>query len=700
MDFDPASLAEASPSPLAFSVIGDGAADDTLALQVWADFCSNNGLDTVCAVTLNCKITDTVTFNGGSSANNIDISRISIAYDGAQSKPAIKVARTFRKEIRIGQVVAVTESWGNDAYIGVQLCDIHGSNVHLKEINGFTEGYELESDVFGCAYNSIWPGTIRDCKYSEVLRTVSETGYVNENTFYSGSYGNTSNSDAREDGYGVWLTRTGENSYSGHNNNVWVHPSFELGGAGAAGEEPPEGAGSGPDVERIPFYFHGVGTNNYCIKARSEFNNGPFAKLDADGATDAACSNVFDLGFNSNALQVNALSQINGAWGNIMTSPGSTAHRWESGDLRTLFSSHGGADAPYIRGPLFFMESSPAISSFPSRTATLSGHVCTARDAIHLIATGIFVAVDTTQIDTFCINLNAVPGFGGRAMIMAFNSEGARLTGTIDDEQYVKSAALLTPSPDYNGGYATSADSDAVDLTFTVRPEVTKIYVGYVGGSNALAARSFSVTGFGSDDTNANVLAVTAMRVFADVDDTGSELLATAKPDTAGTHGYYEKGQIVFNASAAVSATAGWQCSTSGWLAAPWVGSTHYRIVGLIVTNDSGKMYELVKAGTSGTTGGPVGNGAAPAWAASTVYAVDDYCTDGGNLYRCIDDGTSSSVGPGTIYGGLNPLSASITDGGCVWTYVPGSAVPFVEGSCEWRYVGTKAAFVTLPVTS
>ena len=100
------------------------------------------------------------------------------------------------------------------------------------------------------------------------------------------------------------------------------------------------------------------------------------------------------------------------------------------------------------------------------------------------------------------------------------------------------------------------------------------------------------------------------MRVFADLDDDGSQLLATAKPDSAGTHGYYQKGQIVGNASAAAAATAGWQCSTSGWLAAAWASSTAYSILGRIVTNDSGKMYQLITAGTSAGSGGPTGTSA------------------------------------------------------------------------------------------
>ena len=43
--------------------------------------------------------------------------------------------------------------------------------------------------------------------------------------------------------------------------------------------------------------------------------------------------------------------------------------------------------------------------------------------------------------------------------------------------------------------------------------------------------------------------------------------------------------------------------------AVAWVASTAYGTVGTVVTNDTGKRYKLVTAGTSHSSGGPTGTG-------------------------------------------------------------------------------------------
>ena len=56
------------------------------------------------------------------------------------------------------------------------------------------------------------------------------------------------------------------------------------------------------------------------------------------------------------------------------------------------------------------------------------------------------------------------------------------------------------------------------------------------------------------------------------------------------------------------------------------------------------------------------------AWAGSTAYAVGNYVTNGGNLYRCTTAGTSASSG------GPSGTGGSISDGGAVWAYVQAGA--------------------------
>lgn len=625
-DIDPYNVATTAPQPSLFGVVGDDTTDDTAALQAWIDYCDDNDLDVICNTTLFCKITDTITFPADC---NIDVEGIRFRYTGARTKPALSVTGALCRTLKFGSITSQTIDWTNVNFVGLRLCDVYSCHISFQSISNFTEGYELSSGAdYGCAYNEIHPRFIRDCKYCEVLRTTSALGFVNENTFYSGNYGNTSSTIGLADAYGVFLTWDHSSSYRGHNNNRWLNPNFEL--AQAAGA-----------TYRVPFLFDGVGLNNTCEFARSETNKGPFAILDAGGTAGVCYANTFGITYSDNAAQTNSILQVDGAYGNIITGPGAGTYTWTSPDLGPCLTSNGGADAPYLSGgPMFLMETSIGT---PSRTATVAGAARTARDALQLNSTGVFVAIDTTLIKTFRANLACVPGFGGRLVIIAWDGvsvTASRLTGTATDatwgnEKYVKSVAALTTTTEYGGGYATSADGDALDLLFTVRDEVKKIHIGYIGGTSPLAARQITITGYGMDESASNTDATGAMRVFADLDDNGTQLLATAKPDTSGTHGYYQRGQVVTNASAAAGQVAGWQCSTTGWLAAAWTSSTAYSILGRIVTNDTGKMYQLITAGTSAGSGGPTGT------------------------------------------------TADITD-----------------GTCHWKYVGVKAVFVAMAVTS
>jgi len=110
----------------------------------------------------------------------------------------------------------------------------------------------------------------------------------------------------------------------------------------------------------------------------------------------------------------------------------------------------------------------------------------------------------------------------------------------------------------------------------------------------------------------------------------------------------------------------------------PWAPTTFYT-VGERVTNDGGKIYQCVTAGTSDVAGGPTGNGAAivdgtaewdyqavnaPAWAALTAYAVGARVTNGGNLYQCTVAGTSAAAG------GPSGTGTDIVDATVRWLFI------------------------------
>jgi len=116
--------------------------------------------------------------------------------------------------------------------------------------------------------------------------------------------------------------------------------------------------------------------------------------------------------------------------------------------------------------------------------------------------------------------------------------------------------------------------------------------------------------------------------------------------------------------------------------ATPWTASHAYE-VGDRCTNDTAKTYQCTVAGTSASSGGPTGTGTSITdgtvtwcymeasttannwcWAASTAYVVDDLVSnDTGKVYVCITAGTSAGSG------GPTGTTTDITDGTAHWAY-------------------------------
>lgn len=71
------------------------------------------------------------------------------------------------------------------------------------------------------------------------------------------------------------------------------------------------------------------------------------------------------------------------------------------------------------------------------------------------------------------------------------------------------------------------------------------------------------------------------------------------------------------------------------------------------------------------------------AWIASNAFAVGQYCTNGGNTYKCTAAGTSAASG------GPTGTGSGITDGSVTWNYVgAGQLFDVLMGNCNVQ-VGT-----------
>lgn len=599
------------PDPFDFGVSETG--DSTAEFQAWLDACVAAGVAPYSSRRLIVTISDTIKMPIlaiSANSSGFDLTNIILSYNGTRDRPAFKVVgdsgggNVARCRMVLPRVRAAGALQWPGTYltndIGILLELIHRSpEIVVQEVSGFTKGVEFRNS----SYNTVLVGDLIDNKYAEVVSTkgsVVALEFSNENLFIGGRRGCSSAANLLGDAYGTLLMWDEVSSYRGQNNNKWESACYEMG--------VPDGA-----TYRVPIYFKGVGAFNTWGDTRVESCKGPTAIFDGGGA-NYAYNNTVGVSFNSssNTNQINGLLQVNDAAGNIYQGPGAKENTWRSPDLKTLLSSAGGADSPYIRGPVFIMDTT---ASTPVRSTSIASRVVSNTDALQLNGAAALVAIDTTRIKTWRATATALSGFAGRPIMLCLDSAGARLTGdavdaTWGNEPYCKlpGQAIVTITG-FGGGYSGSGSDGVVDLIFTVREEVKTVYVGWASGTNNLAIRQFEVTGYSEPEngsTGANTTGGVA--AFVPLVDDGSVRLASAKPDTAGTHGYYSKGQKVYSSAVAAAATDGWPCSTAGWLAPAWAINTAYTVPGHVVIN-GGNAYKLVTAGTSAGAGGPSGTG-------------------------------------------------------------------------------------------
>ena len=637
-----------------FGVVGDGVTDDTAAWRAWINYCALANVGFVCQDRITSRITGklvfprvVVSFIGGARALPINLSGVDFLYDGPRNDIAIDIGEAPgasgyypETEIWLPRLNAAgTLQWPGTLAatdIGIRIRQAFRCRIYENFTYGFTNGIVYS----GCAYNTIFAKHISDAKFSLVYTTEGSNidySFTNENTRIGGKLGNTSAASALGNAFMVVFTWDKVSSYRGHNANRFIAPCLESNGAA---------------TYQMPIWFDGVGggTNSF-EHVRLEGCRGPVALFDGGGGA-RACNTTIHLDYIAYAGQEISLRQVNGACGNVLTGAGCYVDQWSSGDLQKQVTSAGAAGTAWLRGKeLFFINAgTPAITDFKRIETVFTSAVRVNRQGVHLDTGGyarIAVAIDTTRIKDFECAFDSLDGFIGRPSFMALDSRGQLLTGTATEtfanpltgstysnEQYVKASTYLGDSGQVlsvSGPlFTTSADApEARTLRVTVRPEVATLIFSVVGASTIAVVKSMSVRAFATANTVGEAHPTTrgkaALRVFSLVDEDGSDRMATAKPDTAGTLGYYPRGAVVFNRNAASGQPIGWQCNAAGWLCPAWAASTAYSVPGTLATNDLGKVYELTTAGTSASSGGPTG-----------TTATWDGITDGTAKWRYI----------------------------------------------------------------
>lgn len=617
--------ADPIPSAFSFGVTRDTNADYVVQWQAFIDFCLLTRRPLIHDTQLISRTSDTLTLDlptqgypalGVMSGTSTNLSGLTVRYMGPRDRPAVQYLNPVPSGTYATHYFPNVYAFGNDGLIwpgtldgddvGIRTQNMQFARVYESHVYGFTKGVEH----VGMRYTTVFGRHCEDNRYGRVWNTegaIAEDSFHNQVLVLGGRIGMTSNSSALGDAYGDVVTWDKVASYRGFNNCRFEGVCYEMGATASA-------------TYRVPVWFDGVGGFNTWVGARFEFGKGPFAILDGAGGAYAH-NNVFDVTFNSDgtANQVNAILEVNGACGNIMTGAGCATHSWASGALAPHANATGSGQLAYFAHPDMFLGNGSTTGQ--SRITEFGDAFVAHRDAL-VVENGqfVYVAVDVREIKQWRASYASVNGFYGRPRVVAFDADGVNLTGdatdpTWGDEPYIKGAVPGSSGQSLvatGNGYGTSGDAvSGRDLYLSVRPEVATMWFGVGGASTVAALRGLSLVGYQTRNTlDGNDLSPDGASGIGiiPVDDSGGSPLASATPG-GGTVGYYARGRLIGNLAAASGQPSGWTATTAGWLAVAWAASTAYALPGRLVLNDSDKVYELLTPGTSAGSGGPTGTG-------------------------------------------------------------------------------------------
>jgi hypothetical protein len=564
-------------SVLDFGAVGDGVADDTVAIQLAAD----SGATHITLGSGTFNTTDTIIFPASIS---LDFASGTISYSGPRDRPAVQIGTQTTNAGLIDvlgvRILSATTDWSNTNFVGLRVYSARRARIIVDRIRGFTIGYECYSSNGGYAYNYHEILQLQDNKYAMAL-TCDGTysgDFCNENIFMGGRYGNSSSTLAFGSSYGVWF-RSINSGYKNHNMNRWFSPCFEL-LDGVLGDE------------RIPFLFDNCGQKNTCYNARRESGRGAFAKLDGSTYTSVV-DNTFEVGALGGSFVVAGIEQIGSIRNNFyvpIERDVITQRQSISYDVVNAVKTYNSTTVSASGGLSFGNSSNGTIVL----TAT---SVTQRRNSISFSGRSVGFFVEVNGGEQFQLESKTDPlGTIGRVAVIVYDASFTQLTNA---SPTFPDAIGPTYSTSYGGMYQRGTDGNSI--TFRLSTAVKYIRVFALGGSNPCFLQSLTLTR--TDTGNA------PLRCFNNIGVSPTALFAGADPNT-GIHGIYGRGDILQNAVAASGQPSYWQCITAGRLASAWVLSTAY-VVGSVVLNDTDKIYACVTAGTSAGAGGPTGTGTA-----------------------------------------------------------------------------------------
>lgn len=447
---------------------------------------------------------------------NIDvIMDVPIYYTGVANETCLKIgqaADTNDASCVLRVAKAVQSDWSSNDCVGIKFYNANQADIHVVSANNFTVGFMAIGDSRGFAYTTTKIGVLAANKYG-LLITNNNGGWTNENLWIGGRFSVWSSVNMTLDRYGVKITSE-EDYYN--NNNVFLKPSFELGGTGLA---------CGIWIDK--------GIYTHIIDARDEGND--YGVRFSNNST----LNVAEFGYGGSALDESTYAD-----NQVVTSRSRPYQQMKPiftvNNLVERYMPYDATKAGFYGLTMTYYNSNNIYSAIEDIYVNPGDDFVT----ITGTARALGVSVDTTKEKVFRLTRACDGDAGGRVVVICFDANGAVLTGTTP--RY----AVGVASHDFYvdeyawGAYRTGSDSSN-SVLFKVHPDVKSIWVGV--GLNA------RIKGF-------SLYAMDSARVYPGHDAVREYSVATQPPD----RGSFAAGKVVYNATPAIGQPAGWVCVTGG----------------------------------------------------------------------------------------------------------------------------------------
>lgn len=255
-------------------VVGDGAADDSLALQSALDSAVKSGARAFANGTF--KTTRTLRVAG-----NADLSDATIKFSGQGAAVLVGASGTYaiRKMVRLPQVIAADKTrngWGQvSGTVGVLVQNSYNLDLTVPHIQNFETGLVIAGNGNGTSYCNVTLGHLDNNKRN--LRfSADASGWSNQNNFYGGRLSHNSNEGVKVSGTRHILMDAAASKVNA--NSFW----------GTSIESP----------NIVEYHLDCAGNDNYFVNCRWE-NTGTGARVIW---REGSVGNVISHGFGSHTI--------------------------------------------------------------------------------------------------------------------------------------------------------------------------------------------------------------------------------------------------------------------------------------------------------------------------------------------------------------------------------------------------------------